>query len=149
MDTQHRGRGVARTLVQVAYALQAVRGLPPVHGDGRRTELGEGWRQALSAALAAQLAPLSEVLPPMTPAGRAGWTRRRGAGGSTPSPQRVTSMSTLPVTPSSTAWWAAAVSASGKTCSGRPASSPTRTAPSRTAALTSSTAMSLARVGAV
>jgi GNAT superfamily N-acetyltransferase len=69
VDARHRGRGVARTLVQVAYALQAVRGLPLVHGDGRRTELGEGWRQALPAALAAQLAPLSEVLPPMTPAG--------------------------------------------------------------------------------
>jgi GNAT superfamily N-acetyltransferase len=63
----HRRRGVGRKLAQAAFAVQAARGLPAVHGDGRRTELGERWRQALPEAVAARMAPWTHRLPPMTP----------------------------------------------------------------------------------
>jgi GNAT superfamily N-acetyltransferase len=64
---EHRRRGIGATLVRVGFGLQAVRGLPPLHGDGRRTELGEEWRRALPDAVSARMAPLSELMPPMTP----------------------------------------------------------------------------------
>ena len=63
----HRRRGVGHKLSRAVFGLQAARGLPPLHGDGRRTELGEEWRSGLPAAVAARMAPLSEVMPPMTP----------------------------------------------------------------------------------
>ena len=64
----HRRRGVAGKLAQAAFGVQAARGLPPVHGDGRRTDLGEKWRDGLPAFAAWRLDPRSEQLPPMTPA---------------------------------------------------------------------------------
>jgi GNAT superfamily N-acetyltransferase len=63
----HRRRGVGDKLVRTVFGIQAARGLSPLHGDGRRTKLGEEWRNALPAAVAARMAPLSEVMPPMTP----------------------------------------------------------------------------------
>jgi GNAT superfamily N-acetyltransferase len=62
-----RRRGVGRCLVQAAFGLQAARGLPPVHGDGRRTDLGEEWRRALPREIAGRMAPWSQRLAPMTP----------------------------------------------------------------------------------
>lgn len=64
-----RRRGVGLTLVQAAFGLQAARGLPHVHGDGRRTDLGEQWRGGLPEEIAARMAPWSQRLPPMTPGG--------------------------------------------------------------------------------
>jgi GNAT superfamily N-acetyltransferase len=64
----HRRLGVGNKLCRAVFGMQAARGLPPLHGDGRRTELGEEWRTGLPAAIAARMAPLSEVMPPMTPA---------------------------------------------------------------------------------
>jgi GNAT superfamily N-acetyltransferase len=64
---EHRRRGVGNKLARAAFGIQAVRGLPPLHGDGRRTELGEEWRNGLPAAIIARMAPLSEVMPAMTP----------------------------------------------------------------------------------
>ncbi|MGY1620584.1 GNAT family N-acetyltransferase [Geodermatophilus sp. SYSU D00965] len=64
---QHRRRGVAGKLVQAAYGIQAARGLPGLHGDGRRTDDGERWRAGLPDFLAWRLAPRSERLPSMTP----------------------------------------------------------------------------------
>jgi GNAT superfamily N-acetyltransferase len=64
-----RRRGVAGKLVLAAFGVQAARGLPPVHGDGRRTELGEQWREGLPAAVAARMAPWREKVRPMTPVG--------------------------------------------------------------------------------
>jgi GNAT superfamily N-acetyltransferase len=61
----HRRRGVAGKLGRVAYGLQAARGLPELHGDGRRTELGERFREGLPDYAAARMAPWSLVLPPM------------------------------------------------------------------------------------
>jgi GNAT superfamily N-acetyltransferase len=61
----HRRRGVASKLVRAAFGLQAARGLPPLHGDGRRTDLGERWRQALPDAVAARMAGWSQRLPAM------------------------------------------------------------------------------------
>jgi hypothetical protein len=66
---ERRRRGVGGTLARAAFGIQAVRGLPPLHGDGRRTELGERWRDGLAPAISARMAPLAVVLPPMTPAG--------------------------------------------------------------------------------
>jgi GNAT superfamily N-acetyltransferase len=63
----HRRRGVGNKLIRAVFGVQAARGLPPLHGDGRRTELGEEWRNGLPAAVAARMAPLSEVMPAMTP----------------------------------------------------------------------------------
>jgi GNAT superfamily N-acetyltransferase len=63
----HRRRGIGNKLIRAGFGIQAARGLPPLHGDGRRTELGEEWRNGLHAAVAARMAPLSEVMPPMTP----------------------------------------------------------------------------------
>jgi GNAT superfamily N-acetyltransferase len=64
---EHRRRGVGNKLVRAAFGIQAARGLPTLHGDGRRTELGEDWRNGLHPAIAARMAPLSEVMPSMTP----------------------------------------------------------------------------------
>lgn len=64
---ERRRRGVGNKLVEAAFGIQAARGLPPLHGDGRRTELGEVWRNGLLPAVAARMAPLSEVMPAMTP----------------------------------------------------------------------------------
>jgi GNAT superfamily N-acetyltransferase len=61
----HRRRGVAGKLGYVAFGLQAVRGLPELHGDGRRTRLGEQFRQGLPEYAAARMAPWSSELPPM------------------------------------------------------------------------------------
>lgn len=64
---ERRRRGVGDKLVRAAFGIQAARGLPPLHGDGRRTELGEQWRGGLHPAVATRMAPLSEVVPAMTP----------------------------------------------------------------------------------
>jgi GNAT superfamily N-acetyltransferase len=64
---EHRRRGVAGKLVRVAFGVQAARGLPALRGDGRRTELGEEWRRGLPDVVSARMAPLSELMPPMTP----------------------------------------------------------------------------------
>jgi GNAT superfamily N-acetyltransferase len=65
----YRRRGLASKLVQAAFGVQYARGLPDIHGDGRRTELGEAWRQSLPEAVSARMSGWSEVMPPMTPAG--------------------------------------------------------------------------------
>ncbi len=65
VGSDHRRRGVASKLVRAAFGLQAARGLPPLHGDGRRTDLGERWRQALPDAVAARMAGWSQRLPAM------------------------------------------------------------------------------------
>jgi GNAT superfamily N-acetyltransferase len=62
-----RRRGMAAKLAHAAYGVQMARGLPPLHGDGRRTELGERWRDGLPEYASWRLAPLSEVMPAMTP----------------------------------------------------------------------------------
>jgi hypothetical protein len=64
----HRRRGLAVKLGQVAFGMQVARGLPHLHDDGRRTDLGEAWRQALPAFMTATMADRTEWLPPMTPA---------------------------------------------------------------------------------
>jgi GNAT superfamily N-acetyltransferase len=64
-----RERGVGAKLVQAAYGLQAARGLPEVHGDGRRTDLGEQWRGSLPEEIAVRMAPWSQRMAPMTPGG--------------------------------------------------------------------------------
>jgi GNAT superfamily N-acetyltransferase len=61
----HRRRGVAHKLVRAAFGLQAARGLPALHGDGRRTELGERWREALPETVAVRMAAWSQRLPTM------------------------------------------------------------------------------------
>ena len=58
--------------------------------------------------------------------------------------RQITSISTLPTAPASTAVCASAVRSSGKRCRGSPASSPIRSAPSPTAVLTAATACALA-----
>jgi GNAT superfamily N-acetyltransferase len=63
----HRRRGVAGKLAQAAFGIQMARGLPSLHGDGRRTDLGEQWRDGLPDYVTWRLAPRSEHLPPMTP----------------------------------------------------------------------------------
>ena len=63
----YRRRGLAAKLVQAAFGVQLARGLPDLHGDGRRTELGEAWRASLPEAVSARMADWSEVMPPMTP----------------------------------------------------------------------------------
>lgn len=65
----HRRRGVARTLVHAAGGVQAARGLPPLRGDGRRTDLGEQWLAGTAGYLAARAAPRTHRMPPMTPVG--------------------------------------------------------------------------------
>jgi GNAT superfamily N-acetyltransferase len=62
-----RRRGMAAKLANAAYGVQMARGLPPLHGDGRRTDLGEQWRDGLPDYASWRLAPRSEHLPPMTP----------------------------------------------------------------------------------
>ena len=56
------------SLGMVAYGMQVARGLPRLHDDGRRTELGEAWRASLPPYMAAVMAERTEWLPPMTPA---------------------------------------------------------------------------------
>jgi GNAT superfamily N-acetyltransferase len=63
----HRQRGIAGKLAQVAYGVQVVRGLTPLHADGRRTDDGEQWRQRLPRHVSGRMAPLSQRLPSMTP----------------------------------------------------------------------------------
>jgi len=67
VQPRFRRRGVAGKLVQAAGGIQAARGLPALHGDGRRTDLGEQWRAGLPGYLATRLAPRTHALPPMTP----------------------------------------------------------------------------------
>ncbi|MGY1814761.1 hypothetical protein [Blastococcus sp. SYSU D00820] len=62
-----RRRGVGFKLASVGYALQSVRGLPPLHGDGRRTDDGEAWVRALPEYTAPRIAPRTQALPSMTP----------------------------------------------------------------------------------
>jgi GNAT superfamily N-acetyltransferase len=64
----HRRRGVAGRLVQAAFGVQAARGGPPLHGDGRRTDDGEAMREGLPVWAAWRFAPRTHRLPPMTPA---------------------------------------------------------------------------------
>ncbi|GAB3348762.1 GNAT family N-acetyltransferase [Modestobacter lapidis] len=61
----HRRRGVGRKLGQAAFGIQAARRLPALHGDGRRTDLGEQWRAGLPDVVASRMAARSEVMPPM------------------------------------------------------------------------------------
>ncbi|WP_409329520.1 hypothetical protein [Trujillonella humicola] len=65
---RHRRRGLALKLGMVAYGVQRVRGLPVLHGDGRRTDDGEAWAGGLPAWAAWRLAPRTHALPSMTPA---------------------------------------------------------------------------------
>ncbi|TWH71991.1 Acetyltransferase (GNAT) family protein [Modestobacter roseus] len=62
-----RRRGVAGKLVQAAAGAQAARGLPLVHGDGRRTDLGEQWRAGLPGYVAVRMAQLTHRMAAMTP----------------------------------------------------------------------------------
>jgi len=64
---QHRRKGIATALTSAAFGIQAVRGLPALHGDGRRTDDGEAWRAGLTANQQHWFAPWSQRLPPMTP----------------------------------------------------------------------------------
>ncbi len=61
----HRRRGVGQKLVRAAFGLQAARGLPDLHGDGRRTDLGEQWRSGLPDGVARRMQEWSQRLPPM------------------------------------------------------------------------------------
>lgn len=64
---RHRRRGLALKLAMVAHGVQRVRGLPRLHGDGRRTDDGEAWAGGLPAWAAWRLAERTHVLPSMTP----------------------------------------------------------------------------------
>ena len=64
---QHRRRGIGAALGVGAFALQAVRGGPDLHGNGRRTEMGEVWRERLHPAVRHYFAPWTERAAPMTP----------------------------------------------------------------------------------
>jgi hypothetical protein len=44
---QHRRRGIAGKPAQAAFAVQHARGLPDLHADGSRTDLGERFAQGL------------------------------------------------------------------------------------------------------
>jgi GNAT superfamily N-acetyltransferase len=68
VSPDHRRRGVAHKLVRAAFGLQAARALPPLHGDGRRTDLGEQWRRSLPEVVATRMAAWSQRLPAMDPA---------------------------------------------------------------------------------
>ncbi|SFE28242.1 hypothetical protein SAMN05216574_10314 [Blastococcus tunisiensis] len=68
VGAEHRRRGLAVKLGLVTFGMQVARGLPHLHDDGRRTDLGETWRQALPEFMSATMAERSEWLPPMTPA---------------------------------------------------------------------------------
>jgi GNAT superfamily N-acetyltransferase len=63
----HRRRGVGGKLAQAAFGVQKARGLAPLHGDGRRTDDGEQWRQRLPGHVAQRMARLTQRLPSMTP----------------------------------------------------------------------------------
>ena len=69
VNPAQRRRGIAAKLAHVAYGVHVARGLPSVHGDGRRTDDGECWRRGLPAYAATRLAPWSQRLPSMTPGG--------------------------------------------------------------------------------
>ncbi|MEI4273203.1 GNAT family N-acetyltransferase [Klenkia sp. LSe6-5] len=60
---QHRRRGVATALATAAFGVQAARGRPLLHGDGRRTDDGEAWRVGLTAGQQHWFAPWSQRLP--------------------------------------------------------------------------------------
>ncbi len=64
---RHRRRGLGLKIAMAAYGVQAVRGLPRLHGDGRRTDDGEAWAGALPPWAAWRVAPRSHALPSMTP----------------------------------------------------------------------------------
>jgi GNAT superfamily N-acetyltransferase len=64
----YRGRGLAVKLGLAALVLQAARGLPELHEDGRRTDLGEAWMGSLPPVLAVRVGERTEWMPPMTPA---------------------------------------------------------------------------------
>jgi GNAT superfamily N-acetyltransferase len=66
---EYRRRGVGSKLLHAAFGVQKARGLPDLHGDGRRTDLGEDLRRGLPAYASWRLAPLTQRLPPMTPGG--------------------------------------------------------------------------------
>lgn len=68
VEPRHRRRGLALKLAMAAYGVQWVRGLPPLHGDGRRTDDGEAWAGGLPDWAAWRLAPRTHALPSMTPA---------------------------------------------------------------------------------
>ncbi|WP_029431303.1 hypothetical protein [Blastococcus sp. URHD0036] len=63
-----RRRGLALKLATAAAGLQVVRGLPPMHGDGRRTNDGEAWLGRLPDWAAERFAGRTDVMPSMTPA---------------------------------------------------------------------------------
>jgi hypothetical protein len=64
----YRKRGLALKLGLAAFALQAARGLPVLHEDGRRTDLGEAWMASLPPVLAVRVGERTQWMPPMTPA---------------------------------------------------------------------------------
>jgi len=64
---QHRRKGIATALVTAAFGVQAARGRPPLHGDGRRTDDGEAWRAGLGPGQQHWFEPWSQRLPSMTP----------------------------------------------------------------------------------
>nr|WP_281371659.1 GNAT family N-acetyltransferase [Petropleomorpha daqingensis] len=62
---EHRRLGIAAKLGHAAFALQRARGLPDLTADGRRTDLGERFREGLPAYAAWRLAPRTHRQPPM------------------------------------------------------------------------------------
>ncbi|MCU1667199.1 MAG: hypothetical protein JWP40_126 [Blastococcus sp.] len=67
VSPEHRRLGIAGKVALAAFGIQAARGRPPLHGDGRRTDDGEAWVRALPPHGASRAAPRSERLPSMTP----------------------------------------------------------------------------------
>jgi GNAT superfamily N-acetyltransferase len=67
VSPRHRRRGLALKLATAAFGIQRVRGLPPLHGDGRRTDDGEAWTGGLPAHAASRVASRTHALPSMTP----------------------------------------------------------------------------------
>jgi GNAT superfamily N-acetyltransferase len=65
-----RRRRIGTKLVAAAAGVAVAEGWSSVHGDGRRTDLGEAWLADKSAAWQSRIAARTEHLPPMTPAGR-------------------------------------------------------------------------------
>ena len=61
----HRRRGIGGKLGHAAFAVQKARRLPDLHADGRRTDLGERFREGLPGYAAWRLAPRTRRLPPM------------------------------------------------------------------------------------
>jgi len=67
VSPEHRRKRVMLTLAHAAFAVQGMRGGPPLHGDGRRTDDGEAFARALPSYGAWRAAPRTEHLPSMTP----------------------------------------------------------------------------------